>query len=264
LRTKPSTKAGTLSFTVGASDPDVPANVLTFSLVSPPTGASIDPASGVFAWTPTEAQGPGTNVIMVRVTDSGGLNDTKTFIVIVNEVNSPPAIANIPDQSINEGGTLSLTVAASDADIPGNTLTFALTSAPAGTAINSSSGLFTWTPTEGQGPSTNSITVQVTDNGSPALNVTKTFTVFVTEVNNPPVLTPVANQTIKRRQHADSRHHRDDSDVPANTLTYSLSSAPAGASINPSSGVFTWTPVEAQGPSTKFITVQVSDNGSPR
>src|SRR6185436_11574431 len=96
--------------------------------------------------------------------------DTKIFTAFVNEVNTAPAFAAIANQSVNEGGTLSFTIAASDADIPGNTLTYALTSAPAGATINSSSGLFTWTPTEGQGPSTNLITVQVTDNGSPTLS----------------------------------------------------------------------------------------------
>lgn len=33
-----------------------------------------------------------------------------------------------------------------------------------------------------------------------------------------------------------------------NVLTYSLSNAPAGATINPTNGVITWTPTEAQGP----------------
>ena len=40
------------------TDPDDPANLLTFSLLGAPVGASIT-AGGVFSWTPTEAQGPG-------------------------------------------------------------------------------------------------------------------------------------------------------------------------------------------------------------
>ena len=51
-----------LSFTATATDPDLPANALTFSLdPGAPTGASIDPQSGVFSWTPAEAQGPDTS-----------------------------------------------------------------------------------------------------------------------------------------------------------------------------------------------------------
>ena len=38
-----------------------------------------------------------------------------------------------------------------------------------------------------------------------------------------------------------------DHDVPVQTLTFSLSGAPVGASITPA-GAFTWTPTEAQDP----------------
>jgi DNA-binding beta-propeller fold protein YncE len=52
-----------------------------------------------------------------------------------------------------------------------------------------------------------------------------------------------------------------DSDRPAQALTYSLESdAPAGASINPTSGLFTWTPTFEQG---HEVRVRVTDNGVP-
>ena len=52
-------------------------------------------------------------------------------------------------------------------------------------------GVLTWTPTEAQGPSTTVITVQVTDNGTPPLSASRTFTVNVAEVNSPPALAVV-------------------------------------------------------------------------
>ena len=51
-------------------------------------------------------------------------------------------------------------------------------------------GVITWTPTEAQGPGTNTITTVVTDNGVPPLSVTNSFVVIVTEVNSAPVLRP--------------------------------------------------------------------------
>ena len=55
-----------------------------------------------------------------------------------------------------------------------------------------------------------------------------------------------------------------DNDVPAQTLTYSFDgTAPAGAQIN-ANGAFVWTPTLQQAPSTNFITVRVTDNGSPQ
>jgi hypothetical protein len=46
-------------------------------------------------------------------------------------------------------------------------------------------------------------------------------------------------------------------------LTYSLSNAPAGATINATNGVFSWTPAEAQGPGMYSVTVKVTDNSLP-
>ena len=93
--------------------------------------------------------------------------------------NRPPVLAAILDQTINEGSLLSFNASATDGDMPPQTLTYTLDPvAPAG-AIMTSAGVFSWTPTEAQGPSTNTITVRVTDNGSPALSDSRTFTVIV-------------------------------------------------------------------------------------
>src|SRR5436190_4623053 len=95
-----------------------------------------------------------------------------------------------------EQTTLDVNASAIDADIPANSLTFALVSSPAGMTINPATGAISWTPTEAQGPSTNAVSVSVTDNGVPALSVTNTFTVKVNEVNLVPVLTVPALHTI--------------------------------------------------------------------
>ncbi len=71
-----------LTFTASASDPDLPANALTFSLdAGAPAGASIHAMTGVFSWTPTEAQGPGSYDVTIRVTDNGtpAMDDFQTF-----------------------------------------------------------------------------------------------------------------------------------------------------------------------------------------
>jgi len=57
-------------FTNTATDAD--GDLLLFSLDSgAPTNATINSATGIFSWMPTEAQGSGTNLISVRVTDNG-------------------------------------------------------------------------------------------------------------------------------------------------------------------------------------------------
>src|SRR5206468_1197672 len=122
----------TLTVTNTATDPDLPANSLTFALVSGPSGVNLNTATRVLTWTPTEAQGPSSNNITVRVFDNGSPSFTAlyTSVVLVNEVNSPPILIVPPTQTINELTTLTVTNIATDPDLPANTLTFALVSGP--------------------------------------------------------------------------------------------------------------------------------------
>src|SRR5437762_12282186 len=85
---------------------------------------------------------------------------------------------------------------ATDAYVQARTLPSIPTRRSSDLTINGSSGVISWTPSEAQGPSTNTITVVVTDNGVPALSATNSFTVTVREVNVAPVLSVPANQTI--------------------------------------------------------------------
>jgi hypothetical protein len=254
----------TLVVTNSATDSDIPANSLSYVLLSAPSAATID-ANGVITWATTEADGPGVYTITTVVTDNGTppLSATNTFSVTVNEVNSPPSLTVPANQTINELTTLSVSASATDPDIPANILTFSLISPPAGMSINPGTGAINWTPSEAEGPSVNTITVVVTDNGSPQLSSTNSFTVTVNEVNSAPNLTVPANQTINELTTLSVSASATDSDIPVNTLTFSLNSHPVGMTINPASGAITWTPTEAQGPSTNTVTVVVTDDGSP-
>ena len=61
-----------ITFTAKASDADLPANILTFSLdAGAPSNTVIGARSGIFSWTPAPEQSPSTNLIRVRVTDNG-------------------------------------------------------------------------------------------------------------------------------------------------------------------------------------------------
>jgi hypothetical protein len=75
---------------------DLPPTLLTYALVAPPAGASID-TNGVITWTPTQAQGPSTNTITTVVTDNGvpSLSATNSFAVVVTAPASAFQIASI-------------------------------------------------------------------------------------------------------------------------------------------------------------------------
>jgi len=253
-----------LTFTASATDGDIPANTLTFSLVGAPAGASINPSTGVFTWTPTEGQGPGSYPVTVKVCDNGtpSLCDEELITITVNEVGAAPVLAPIGNKTVNELALLTFTATATDDD-PGTVFAFSLVGAPAGAVIDPVTGVFTWTPTEGQGPGTYTFTVKVCDDGTPVLCDEEEIEVTVNEVNTAPVLATIGDQSVTELTLLTFTATATDGDLPANTLAFSLVGAPAGAAIDPATGVFTWTPAEDQGPGSYPVTVKICDNGTP-
>ena len=250
----------TLTFTAVATDPDTPLWALTFSLSGAPLGAAINPVTGAFTWTPTEAQGPGLYSFDVVVSD-GSLTFSERITVTVNEANLPPVVNPIGPQTVDEEQLLTFQAIASDPDLPKNTLTFSLSGAPLGAAINPATGVFTWIPYEAQGPGLYSFYVAVWDG---SLSSSTEVLVTVDEVNLPPVLDPIPidGQTVRWDDLVTFTATATDPDLPENTLIFSLAGAPAGAAIDPTTGAFTWTPTPAQIGSYTF-TVWVCDNGDP-
>jgi hypothetical protein len=140
----------TLSVTNNATDTDLPAELLSYTLISSPVGSTVSPA-GVISWTPTETDGGTTNTFITRVTDNGGLSATNSFEVVVTEDNTAPvAISNSYTLT-----NMSLTVSApgvlgndSDSDIPANTLSAILVSGTTNGAVTlNTNGGFVYTPT---------------------------------------------------------------------------------------------------------------------
>jgi len=161
-------------------------------------------------------------MITVRVTDSGSpaRSNSTSFTVVVLETNSAPVLTAIPNTNILEGVTLSFTATASDADVPAQALTFSLdTGAPTNASITTA-GEFTWTADESFGGTTNSFTIRVTDNGTPAKSATATFVVVVNESNSPPVLAPIGNRSASEDGFLSFIVSASDRDSPAQQLTF--------------------------------------------
>ncbi len=135
------------AFTATATDSDVPANGLTFSLIGAPPGASINPQTGAFTWIPTESQGPNVYSFQVKVTDDGSpaKSDTKSIVVTVNEVNIAPTAASFAVDSTGPD-PVACTLSATDPDIPVQSLSFSVITPPSnGTLTGSAPNLF-YTP----------------------------------------------------------------------------------------------------------------------
>ena len=83
-------------------------------------------------------------------------------------------------------------------------------------------------------------------------------------VNNPPLLAAINDQVIHAATTLLLTNLTFDSDVPAQTLAFSLDPGfPTGAVIDPATGLFSWCTTAAQAGTTNPVTVRVTDNGIP-
>ena len=105
--------------------------------------------------------------------------------------NTAPVLASIPNTNVTAGTLLTFAASATDVDSPPQTLTFSLEAgAPAGATIDPVSGVFAWLVPQGAISASNSITIQVTDDGNPPLSSAQTFGVVVTPGVSPPLILP--------------------------------------------------------------------------
>jgi fibronectin type 3 domain-containing protein len=111
-------------------------------------------------------------------------------------------------------------------------------------------------------PNTNSILIGLCSKEYPTASYHPALQ-FANPGNTPPVLAAVTNRTIGVGVTLNITNSATDSDVPAQTLVFSLLSAPTNAVLNTNSGVLTWRPLVTQADSTNTITVKVADNGTP-
>jgi len=212
---------------------------LTFSLSNAPAGATIDATTGVFRWTPSEAQGPGEYAITVQVTTAAGALSTVTFQVSVSEVNQPPVLDEIVNWTIDEDQLLEFTAAGRDLDLPSQKLLFTLIGAPQGATIDANTGRFRWQPNESQGGQDFTMTVRVTD--SVGAFAERTFQVLVNEVDDVPQFEPIEVGVAIPGETLDFTVHAWDPDLPAREIRYSLEpGSPEGVRIDSVTGRVTW------------------------
>ncbi|MBI3880593.1 MAG: sulfatase-like hydrolase/transferase, partial [Verrucomicrobia bacterium] len=166
-----------------ASDAETP-GLLTFSLTNSPPGAGITTNTGILTWVTSVTNAGTTNPFTVVVADNGSPNLTasQSFTVTVLGIggtNTAPVFAAATNRYvINGGDTISITNLATDAEAPPQTLAYSLLTGPVGATINTNTGVVTWITTTNNSGTSNLFRVVVTDNGSPILSATNSFTVF--------------------------------------------------------------------------------------
>jgi hypothetical protein len=135
----------TLQFVVSGQSPG--GKPLAYSASNLPAGASFDPETQVFSWTPTKGQAGTYAGVHFEVSD-GFLKDSKDIAITVSPERRPPVLNTIGNKSVVEGKPIQFTVSATDPD--GAPLIYSAANLPPGAEFNSSTQVFSWTPTRGQ------------------------------------------------------------------------------------------------------------------
>jgi hypothetical protein len=81
--------------------------------------------------------------------------------------------------------------------------------------------------------------------------------------NTAPTLSPIADQTVNVGQTVAFTASVTDTDQPPQTLTFALLSGATNATLDTSSGAFSFRPLVTQANSTNNFTLEVADNGTP-
>lgn len=181
----------------------------------------------------------------------------------LTHANLPPTVTAVAERTVPEMVPMSVQIVATDPN-PGQTLSYSLTgTVPSGVAIHPATGLLTWTPGEDQGPGNYVIRVLVTDDGLPASSVPVDVSIRVTEVNQAPLVTPMADQDLVFGKTLRFTVDAIDPDIPAQSLGFTLPVGnPLGAGVHPQTGGFTWTPSFDQ-IGDHVVTILTTDNGVP-
>lgn len=179
-----------LKFTVVGSDEE--GNVLTYGVANGPAGTTLNTASGQFAWTPSEAQGPGVYNVTFTVTN-GSETKSEVVAITVNEVNLAPVAGNILVVT-DEDKAVTVTLTGTDADLPASTLTFALVSTTNNGILGTLNGnQVTYTP-NANFSGADSFVFKVTDGMAEATGVVN---ITINAVNDAPTAVADTVTTIK-------------------------------------------------------------------
>lgn len=242
-----------VSATVAGTDPDQGA-VLTYALVSPVAGVSINATTGVVTLNPADpaynglAAGQTQQVVAnVRVSDAQGASATTTVTFNVTGTNDAPVVTAQTGPAATEGGAaVTGTFAATDPE--GGALTFALVEPVAGLTINSTTGAFTLDPTNAAfnnlaaGETRNVVAnVRVTD--AAGASTTQTLTFVVTGTNDAPVVAAQTGPAATEGGAAVTGTFAA-TDPEGQALTFALVEPVAGLTLNATTGAFSLNPAD--------------------
>ena len=256
-----------LILNVPLSSSDADGDALSYSSTGLPTFCSLTDnlnGTGNINCTPG-ATDAGSYPVSVTVTDNAtpGLSASEALTITVAATNDAPVLSAIGSQSVDESLALNVSLSATDAD--GDGLAFSATGLPTFCSLTDNlngTGNLSCAPGATDAGSY-SISITVTDNGTPASNDSEALTITVNATNEAPVLGLIGGQSVDESQVLNIPLSSSDAD--GDGLVFSATGLPAFCSLTDNlngSGRISCTPGATDaGPYP--VTVTVTDNGTP-
>jgi len=225
-------------------------DALTWSLQGP-SWLSIDAVTGNITGTPTNGN-VSISLVVVKVTDLAGANDTVSLMLTVQNANDPPVIQGADNTTALEDEIYSEYYTAVDPDPAGDTLFWSLSTNA--TWLSMSLNHLWGIPDDGNiGQYWVNVTVSDGNGGYDWTN----FTLTVASVNHGPVITTALLPGAAEDQQYHQQMTASDKDA-GDVLTWKMINGPKWLSIDAASGNLTGTP-ENGDVGTSAVTIQVED-----
>jgi hypothetical protein len=223
-------QGATLLLNLAATDSD--GDGLRYGASGLPAGSTLDPISGLFSWTPTALQS-GAYTLRFSVTD-GAATSTINVPITVEAVNLAPVFNPLPVLTAREGVATQVQVTAVDPNA--DALAYFAVSLPAGATFNPATAILNWTPASRP----RAMLRRGSEYGMPSARGIRGHLPPGAEYQ-PCAGTACAVWFDDQAGHSGAIH-MPASDRDGETLAFSSSALPVGATLDPATGVFTWTP----------------------